>query len=121
MNKRKLEAYEKELLQERERIVKALNRNEDEFGDSGMSRTAEFEETAKMDRDNDYISGILSTEAKILKEIDAALKRIKEGMYGLCIDTEKEISEDRLEVMPWAPRCFEAQETYERKKRTGEL
>ena len=118
MDKRKLKHFKQRLLDERTRILRDLNQNEDEF-ESDASRSAEFEETAKVDRDKEYISGILSNEADILTEIEEALKRIENGTYGICIDSGQEIPEARLDFMPWAPRCREAQEAYERKRRAS--
>ena len=121
MDKRKLNYYKSRLLEERARILNDLNLNEDEFEGGGSSRSAEFEESAKMDRDKEYISGVLSKEAEILNEIEDALKRIEVGTYGKCVDTGKDIPEPRLEFMPWASRCLEAQQVYERKRRAGEI
>ncbi len=120
MDKKKLEYYKSRLLQERERILRALNQNEDDFEGSTMTRSAEFEESAKLDRDREYISGLLTKDTDVLSEIEDALKRIKEGTYGYCIDTGKEIPESRLEAMPWTPRCREAQEAYERRRGAGD-
>jgi len=119
MNKRKLEHYKARLLEERNRILRLLNENEDEIEGTTTTRSAEFEESAKLARDTEYISSLLSKDADILTEIEEALKRIREGTYGYCIDTGKPIPESRLEVMPWAPRCLEAQQAYEHRRRMG--
>ena len=120
MDKKKLEHYKNRLLQERERILRSLNRNEVEFEGTTTTRSAEFEESSKLDRDKEYISGLLSMDTDVLTEIEDALKRIREGTFGYCIDTGKEIPEPRLEAMPWTPRCREAQEAYERRRAVGE-
>ena len=99
--------------------MRALNITEDEF-EGTAARPAEFEESSKLDRDKEYISGLLSKNTDILTEIEEALKRIEEGTYGYCIDTGKEIPEARLEAMPWTPRCLEAQAAYELRRRIGE-
>lgn len=46
--------------------------------------------------------------------IDAALERIANGSYGLCIDCGVEIPVARLQVAPAAARCIACQEKYER-------
>lgn len=120
MDKKKLEYYKSRLLQERERIMRALNQNEVEFEGTTTTRSAEFEESSRIDRDKEYISGLLSKDTDILTDIEDALKRIAEGTYGHCVDTGKEIPEPRLDAMPWTPRCREAQEAYERRRRAGE-
>ena len=42
-----------------------------------------------------------------LRATAAALKRIDDGTYGLCIDCEEPIHEKRLEVDPTVLRCVE--------------
>ena len=42
-----------------------------------------------------------------LRAIAAALKRIDDGTYGLCVDCEEPVHEKRLEVDPTVLRCIE--------------
>jgi len=44
-----------------------------------------------------------------LVEIDAALKRLDQGAYGVCEACGKPISEGRLEIMPAARYCIDDQ------------
>ena len=46
----------------------------------------------------------LSASAEIAK-IDAALGRIEDGSYGACVKCGTEISEDRLDLLPFTPFC----------------
>ncbi|MDH3236303.1 MAG: RNA polymerase-binding protein DksA [Alphaproteobacteria bacterium] len=57
-------------------------------------------------------------ERKLLSKIDAALKRIEEGTYGYCAETDERISIKRLKARPIATLSLEAQEMHERKERT---
>ena len=45
----------------------------------------------------------------LLKEIEDALNRMKDGTYGTCETTGKEIPYERLEAIPYARRTAEAQ------------
>ncbi len=40
-----------------------------------------------------------------LAEIDAALQRLDDGTYGVCLDCGRPIGEDRLHARPSADRC----------------
>jgi len=42
-----------------------------------------------------------------LKDIDAALSRLDEGTYGVCVTCGKPISEERLEFLPVTTVCTE--------------
>ena len=57
-------------------------------------------------------------ERKLLSKIDAALRRIEEGTYGYCVETDEPISIKRLKARPIATLSLEAQEMHERMERT---
>lgn len=40
-----------------------------------------------------------------IPQIRAALDRIDAGIYGECVKCGAEISEDRLDALPWTPFC----------------
>lgn len=50
---------------------------------------------------------LLCSEQTILHEIDAALERIENGVYGICEVTGKLISKARLRAIPWTRYCIE--------------
>jgi DnaK suppressor protein len=56
-------------------------------------------------------------ERKLLKKINAALRRIEEGSYGYCEETGEPIGLARLLARPTATLCVEAQERHERRER----
>jgi DnaK suppressor protein len=49
--------------------------------------------------------GLMSSERKILAEIDHALGRIENGAYGICEGDDEPIPKPRLEAIPWARYC----------------
>jgi len=50
------------------------------------------------------------TDAKILQAIDEALRRIKDGTFGVCRDCGEEISDARLRAIPWTRSCITCKE-----------
>jgi DnaK suppressor protein len=56
-------------------------------------------------------------ETAELAELDAALLRLDEGTYGVCIDCAGAIPEARLKALPAAPRCMACQEKTEHLRR----
>ena len=62
----------------------------------------------------------LDTLARELEAVEAALERITDGTYGICMDCERPISPRRLELVPHAARCVRCQEAAERENRSGE-
>jgi len=55
----------------------------------------------------------LSRNASLLQALRAAIARVDEGTYGLCIDCEQPIAARRLSALPWAARCRDCQELVE--------
>ena len=51
--------------------------------------------------------GLMYGEKKLLQEIDAALQRIEDGIYGICEGSGKPIPKKRLEALPWTRYCVE--------------
>ncbi len=64
--------------------------------------------------ERDLAYNMISNQTEILAEIDAAIKRIKDGTYGICEVTGKPIPEARLEAIPFARYTREGQEIHER-------
>ncbi len=48
---------------------------------------------------------LLQMEADTLVLIDGALTRLGVGHYGSCVECERDISEKRLQALPFALRC----------------
>jgi len=62
----------------------------------------------------------LDRESKLLKEVNAAMKRVDEGSYGTCLRCDEEIPEKRMKAVPWAAYCVPCQEAIERQRAAGE-
>ncbi len=67
--------------------------------------------SASFERDLAY--NMITNQTETLAEIDAAIKRIKDGTYGICEVTGKPIPEARLEAIPFARYTVEGQEIHE--------
>jgi RNA polymerase-binding transcription factor DksA len=63
--------------------------------------------------DRDLVLGLVSFEQEGLYEIDAALKRIEDGTYGIWELTGKSIPWERLEAIPWTRFSIEAENQIE--------
>jgi len=51
-----------------------------------------------------------------IAELIEALERIDKGTYGVCLECDGEISENRLKVKPTATLCIDCQETIEKRR-----
>ena len=106
--------FREALLEERARVEAALqNLHEETAGtlsedageetayDNHLADTA----TETYDRELDYT--LEENAEHLLAEIDAALKRIEAGTYGICTNCGKQIPEERHEALPWATLCID--------------
>ncbi|MGA2444197.1 MAG: TraR/DksA C4-type zinc finger protein [Opitutaceae bacterium] len=66
--------------------------------------------------DRDFALSLVSSEQEALSEVEAAIKRIREGTYGICELTGKPISRDRLLAVPFTRYSAEAQKELEKTK-----
>ena len=55
----------------------------------------------------EFTLGLMESERELLKKIDDALRRIDQGLYGICEATGQAISRDRLRFEPWARHTVE--------------
>lgn len=66
--------------------------------------------------DRDFALSLVSSEQEALTEIDAAIKRIRDGTYGTCEITGKPIAKERLSAVPFTRYSAEAQKDIERNR-----
>jgi RNA polymerase-binding transcription factor DksA len=66
--------------------------------------------------DRDFALSMLSKEQGSLYEIDEALKRIEDGIYGICEICEKPIKHDRLEALPFTRYTVDCQAELEKRQ-----
>jgi len=58
----------------------------------------------------DLAVGAYQREQQLLGEVDAALGRLREGVFGVCERCGEEIPERRLKALPWARLCLRCAE-----------
>lgn len=70
--------------------------------------------------EQEFSLGLMDSKHILVREILDALRRIEEGVYGICEGTGKPISKGRLEANPWARYCVEYACRIERGKAGGQ-
>ncbi|MBL9188844.1 MAG: TraR/DksA C4-type zinc finger protein [Opitutaceae bacterium] len=66
--------------------------------------------------DRDFALSMVANEQEALSEIEAAIKRIHDGTYGVCEATQKPIAKERLLAVPFTRYSAEAQKDLERNR-----
>ena len=111
--------FREALLEERERVQAAIqNLQEENSGnlaeDAGEETAHDLADTATETYDRELDHTLEENSEHVLAAIDAALKRIDEGTYGICTNCGRQIAEERLEALPWATLCIDCQRHRER-------
>jgi RNA polymerase-binding transcription factor DksA len=65
--------------------------------------------------DEELTLGLLENEEQLIEEINAALERLDQGVYGRCAACQQEIPRDRLQALPYARYCVACTRTRQRK------
>lgn len=126
LSKEELKEYEEKLLRERQKSLDYINKLNDNQKDSVRESSGDASAYAihQADhgsdtyyRENQVL--MLEKEHKYLRSINAALKRVYEGTYGVCEICGKRIQPKRLEYVPNATYCIEcrsAEDVKDKKK-----
>jgi len=109
---------EKFLADQKREIISNLVASSEDFKEivEGMD-PKDLADVASDDIDRKMIEAMGSQEVKRLGMIDAALTRIKQGKYGLCMKCGKKIPNERLEALPYALMCIECKTAEEKRNR----
>lgn len=120
----KFKRYYKLLLDLRAHLTEGIQRHSEETlkrsakDDAGdLSAYGQHMADAGTDTfDRDFALSMVASEQEALSEIDAAIKRIHDGTYGVCEITQKPIAKERLLAVPFTRYSAEAQKDLERNR-----
>jgi DnaK suppressor protein len=103
------------LVARRDALRKALNGDLDSYREFAALDVVGDTVDAAVDTANDEISSqIVEIESRELEQIERALQRIVEGVYGRCEFCGGKIAEARLNALPYTNTCIDCQRENER-------
>ena len=100
-----LKRFQKILEEKRDQLVKAARESLQEDMTLDTNDLPDEMDLAASEYLQSFTFRLRGRERFFLDKIDQALKRIEDGTYGICVSCGEEISEERLDVVPHAPRC----------------
>ncbi len=93
--------------EELEYIKSTLSRKDDPGTDNTVGSTKVLEDGADtIEKEN--LSQLAARQQKFINQLENAKARIKNGTYGICIDTGKLIPKERLRAVPHTMHSIEA-------------
>jgi DnaK suppressor protein len=107
MNKKELGKIKEILLEKRKDLKqfvkdkKGLELVDSEIGDEV--------DTATQTAEKELLFELTDNETAILADVELALKRFEKGKFGKCDLCNKEISQGRINALPWVRYCIDCQ------------
>jgi DnaK suppressor protein len=122
MTKKERDHLEQRLLRERERALKVLQKFDDKTRVDGAQSDGDLttyplhladEGTDTMEQEKEFL--LATKEGSLLYSIDEALRTLyrEPEKYGKCSNCGKEISFERLDIVPWTLMCVDCQRDQE--------
>jgi len=118
MNKNALKKFEKKLIEKKNEILSMIEKEmQDDLEDKESENViGDIVDTANSASESLINGSLTENEQKKLREINEALKRIEEGVYGKCVVCGKDIEEKRLTAIPEAKKCIDCKVVEEKRK-----
>lgn len=90
-----------------------LRRMEQEARSLDVSATQDSADRSVISVSKEFIFERSSERRTVLRLIEAALKRIADGSFGVCLGCGEDIQRPRLEALPWTQFCLRCQDELE--------
>ena len=106
---RDLQRYKRLLLTKLEELSATRGKAETVVPGAG-DRQGDFADQANFDTEAELQIRLHQTDRRLLRAIEEALVRVKQGTYGVCITCGHPISKPRLNAVPWTHHCRDCKE-----------
>ena len=100
------ELLERELTSLEKSLMNALHARLGQIQSGQSSWSSEFMDKVSNSELNELAARIAESDSTKIDEIENALRRLREGNYGICRDCGKSISKKRLKARPFATLCI---------------
>ena len=114
MNAKMKEYFRQILVNWKDELLKESSQTLNNLQNVENSAKPDLTDRASEEIDRTFELKTRDRERKLINKIDAALKRIEDGVYGYCEETGDPISLKRLQARPIATLSLEAQENHEK-------
>lgn len=101
---------QKDLEEKEAELLRVLRKRDDIV----IEKSADQMDEIQYASERDLAIRNVDRESSLLRQVRAALGRIRAGAFGTCSECESPISAKRLAAMAWADRCIGCQEAADR-------
>ncbi len=113
MERNNTEQFKHELEVQRKEVLKSLQQVESERQSLDVESPKDSADQSVTNLSTESLFERSSQRRTTLRLIDAALRRIAEGSFGVCATCGEKIKERRLEALPWTQFCLQCQQVIE--------
>jgi DnaK suppressor protein len=114
MKKNEMKVYKERLLILRARLrgdvtamaEAALSKTRSEASGDLSSMPIHMADVGSDNYEQEFTLSLMQSEEETLDQIEAALERIEDGVYGSCVECDGRISKTRLNAIPHTPFCI---------------
>ncbi|MFM9067308.1 MAG: TraR/DksA family transcriptional regulator [Planctomycetota bacterium] len=125
MNKRESKEYKQLLLALRARLrgdvsamaYAALKKTRSESSGDLSSMPIHMADVGSDNFEQEFTLSLMENDEETLSQIEAALERIEEGVYGLCVECDAKIPKMRLQALPYTPYCVKCAAKFQKPQR----
>ena len=110
MNKANLTKYKGMLESKRAELSAGLRHRED----IAIEKASDALDEVQQAGERELAIRNLDRGSSLLRDVNAALARVANGSYGVCLHCDEEIKPKRLDAVPWAKYCIACQEAADR-------
>jgi len=105
-----MDAFQEILERKKAELVQVVRRRDD----IAIEKSADQMDEIQYASERDLAIRNVDRDSTLLRDVKAALRRIRDGSFGTCIECESAINSKRLAAVPWAPRCIQCQDAADR-------
>ena len=112
-NKKELKGFKQIIVNKRqnvlENIEEARGRADDIIKEGNQSSiySSHMADAGSDQQSLEHAYSIINRESSFLNYLDLALQRIDDTSFGVCLECNELISQERLEEVPHATKCFD--------------
>jgi DnaK suppressor protein len=115
LDQEQIERLRERLNKERDTLTRRLRERRETLG-AMATRLPDDADWASDSADQSLLARLVDRDAKLLIEVERALRKIEAGSYGVCELTGEPIGFERLWARPWSRHSLAAKERIEREE-----
>jgi len=118
LTKEELQAFEKQLCDWRDELEEDQNENLHAMHEAEGTSCPDPTDQASIETDRNFNLRIQARERRLIRKIEKAIQRLRDGEFGICEACGGDISVPRLQARPVTTLCIDCKHEQEQEERT---